>query len=121
MEDCQDVAAPFLVSQLFSHTKVAEVCDVWLWTSKTWWMSSLPGRQKSHQLGPAAPFYPFWGEGCPTKIDFGKRNKSGTLNLSILEDLAKSGVWHRRRSLASMQWKRAAASERILTWRRDRT
>ena len=32
------------------------------------------------------PFYPFWGEGSPTKIDY---RKNGTLVLtSLLEDLA---------------------------------
>ena len=34
---------------------------------------------------PVVPFYPFWGEGSPTKIDYSKK---GTLiRTSLLEDL----------------------------------
>ena len=42
---------------------------------------------KRETLGfPVVPFYPFLGEGSPTKIDY--RKKSGTLILtSLLEDL----------------------------------
>ena len=36
---------------------------------------------------PVVPFFPFWGEGSPTKIDYSKK---GTLiPTSLLEDLGR--------------------------------
>ena len=37
---------------------------------------------------PVVPFYPFSGEGSPTKMDYRKRKKYPCSNLKILEDLA---------------------------------
>ena len=59
---------------------------------------SLSGlRPQSFQLfgkklgAPVVPFYPFVGEGSPTKIDY---KKKGTLILtSLLEDLEDKGAW----------------------------
>ena len=53
------------------------------------WHQRLQGPQ--HWLGPpVVPFYPFLGEGSPTKIDY---RKEGTLILtSLLEDLAANAL-----------------------------
>ena len=50
---------------------------------------------------PVVPFYPFLGEGYPTKIDYGKK---GTLILtSLLEDLVYEH-WGRTHNTANRRW-----------------
>ena len=55
------------------------------------WRPSPVGLQSANIIGPpVVPFFPFWGEGSPTKIDYSKK-KTGTLFLSsLLEDPDKS-------------------------------
>ena len=49
------------------------------------WVPKFPTALQRSLLGPpVVPFYPFWGEGSPTKIDY---RKKGTLILTSLEDL----------------------------------
>ena len=51
------------------------------WEIALWLINPKPG-------SPVVPFYPFWEEGSPTKIDYSK--KGALIQTSLLEDVANS-------------------------------
>ena len=82
-------------------------------------LESAPGLQALNEVGFAklgplvVPFYPFLGEGSPTKIDY--RKKSGTLILSsLLVDLERFEQWRLRPPMCNSRmdsWHRELGSQ----------